>query len=322
MPGIRKRKNGLYEIRKYQNGITKSEYTRSYSEALKIKKKLTKTNLIEKAKSKIPTLNEWINEWLETFKKPFVKNKTYLEIKNACLKIEIELGKNKLETITTQQIQHFINKFKQGRTKERICTYFNALLQKAEDLQIINKNPFKAVVKEQKGTYKNFSYNFDEQSKILKAIIGSEIEIEILLYLMTGCRPAELPTDNKINFEKNNIEINGTKNKNAKKRLLPISLNFSKYLQEKNLQEIKSKEYVQKKFKEICKEIGIEKPLLYRLRHTFATNHFVIGTPAKYVQEWLGHSTIQLTLDTYTDIDNSLSKEKIEKLYNNFYYKI
>lgn len=59
---------------------------------------------------------------------------------------------------------------------------------------------------------------------------------------------------------------------------------------------------------------------LYRLRHTFATNHFTLGTPAKRVQEWLGHGSISLTLDTYTDIDRTASAESIKKLYNRYYY--
>ena len=67
---------------------------------------------------------------------------------------------------------------------------------------------------------------------------------------------------------------------------------------------------------------GIDKPLLYRLRHTFATNHFTIGTNTKQVQEWLGHYSSSLTLDIYTDIDKTASKEKITKLYKNFYFRI
>ena len=49
-------------------------------------------------------------------------------------------------------------------------------------------------------------------------------------------------------------------------------------------------------------------------------NHFTLGTPQKYVQQLLGHSTISMTLDTYTDIDKTASKSKIGALYNNFYY--
>ena len=96
---------------------------------------------------------------------------------------------------------------------------------------------------------------------------------------------------------------------------------FAEYMKEYFAKsEVQAESYVSKKFRSICLTIGIKNPLLYRLRHTFATNHFTLGTPPKQVQEWLGHAKISMTLDTYTDIDKTSSKDKIEKLYNNFYY--
>lgn len=38
---------------------------------------------------------------------------------------------------------------------------------------------------------------------------------------------------------------------------------------------------------------------LYCFRHTFATLHLASGTPLKVVSDWLGHSTIRQTADTY-----------------------
>lgn len=34
----------------------------------------------------------------------------------------------------------------------------------------------------------------------------------------------------------------------------------------------------------------------------------------------MGHTSTTITLDTYTDIDKTATKEKILKLYNNYYY--
>ncbi|MCI7003733.1 MAG: hypothetical protein MR904_05305 [Clostridia bacterium] len=38
------------------------------------------------------------------------------------------------------------------------------------------------------------------------------------------------------------------------------------------------------------------------------------------VSDWMGHTSITITLDTYTDIDKTAIKEKILTLYNNYYY--
>lgn len=76
---------------------------------------------------------------------------------------------------------------------------------------------------------------------------------------------------------------------------------------------------IRKEFKQICKAQKINATKLYVLRHTFASNYFAIGIPTKYVQQWLGHSSIILTMDIYTDTDENSTKNKIQKLYNNYY---
>ena len=38
------------------------------------------------------------------------------------------------------------------------------------------------------------------------------------------------------------------------------------------------------------------------------------------VSDWMGNTSITITLDTYTDIDKTATKEKILTLYNNYYY--
>ena len=100
-----------------------------------------------------------------------------------------------------------------------------------------------------------------------------------------------------------------------------MSQEFANYMKE----FFKTKDFaehniIQKTFKQICEELGITNSKLYRLRHTFASNHFVLGTPTKQVSEWMGHSSTTITLDIYTDIDKNATKEKIKNLYNNFYY--
>lgn len=138
---------------------------------------------------------------------------------------------------------------------------------------------------------------------------------------MCGCRPNELPSKTNFDFANNLINIFGTKNENALHRQIEMSEPFAEYMKKYFAKsEVQAESYVSRKFRTICLTIEIKNPLLYRLRHTFATNHFTLGTPPKQVQEWLGHAKISMTLDTYTDIDKTSTKDKIEKLYNNFYY--
>lgn len=60
---------------------------------------------------------------------------------------------------------------------------------------------------------------------------------------------------------------------------------------------------------------GIGKSLsLYSLRHTFATVALSTGVPIKIVSEWLGHTTIQQTADTYGHVDSGISGDWMERL--------
>lgn len=48
---------------------------------------------------------------------------------------------------------------------------------------------------------------------------------------------------------------------------------------------------------------------LYNFRHTFATLHLASGTPLKVVSEWLGHSTIQQTANTYQHLSSDVAED-------------
>ena len=324
MPGIKLRKDGRYEVRKMQEGRRISIYTKTLNEAKKILTKL-KNNKIkiskEVKKQKVYTLKQWYEIWLDTYKKPFLKPKSYEMIISSFRKAIKKFGNIPINKISSLDIQKFLNSMELNRTKERIQVYFNAILQKACDLDLITKNPFKAVERTKKRKYKNFCYNFDEQQKIINAIKGTKIEQAIYCYLLTGARPNELPQKKDFDFTNNIINIHGTKNEKSKHREIQMSQTFAKYMEEYFLlNEFPGHTEIQQTFKNICEKLKIEKPLLYRLRHTFASNHFVLRTPAKQVSEWMGHTTISTTLDIYTDIDKTATKEKIQNLYNNFYY--
>lgn len=329
MRGITLRADGRYMIRKMQNGKRIIKYAKTLVEAKKIYSHLRrnlpmptkKTKQQEKEENKLK-FKQWVDEWLTVYKKPFIKERTFRDIKNILKKVCLKFGNFNVDEIKTIDIQKYLNNLKHGRDKERLTQYFNAVLEKATALDIINKNPFKAVVREKKGIYKNYCYNFEEQTKIINALKNSDIEQDIYIYLLTGCRPAEKPNTIDIDLDNNIIKIRGTKTEKSKFREIDISEEFKNYLKpfvkENNFH---THQYTKTKFMNLCKELNIEKPLLYRLRHTFATNHFTLGTTAKQVAEWMGHTSVSITLDTYTDIDKQATKEKIKKLYNNFYFE-
>ncbi len=52
----------------------------------------------------------------------------------------------------------------------------------------------------------------------------------------------------------------------------------------------------------------------HTLRHTFATRAFESGIPPKVVQQILGHSSLEMTMDLYTHVTEDVQSKEIQKL--------
>lgn len=320
MPNIRIRKDGRYEARIYK-GRSYSVYSKNKTELskkIKLLEKQIKEKPIETKKEY--TLNEWSKEWMETYKKPFVSQSTFYNI-NLYFTTHIlpTLGKYKIDKISAIDIQKFFNNIKKSRTKEFLILYLKACLKSAYENELITKDPTRALKQEKKIRNKRDSFSINEQSIILKECKQEKEYYQIIkFYLLTGIRRNEI-----FNFEikENGIFVNGTKTENSK-RFIPLD---EEYLKEIN--NIKSncilkfkEDYITRKFKTTLDKLKI-KGCIHSLRHTFATNNFYLGNNMKYIQEWLGHSSITITSDIYTNLkEEKDQKEKIKMLYNNLYY--
>lgn len=56
----------------------------------------------------------------------------------------------------------------------------------------------------------------------------------------------------------------------------------------------------------------------HAMRHTFATRALERGIPPKVVQSYLGHATIDVTMNIYTHVTAELEKEEIKKIASQF----
>ena len=62
-------------------------------------------------------------------------------------------------------------------------------------------------------------------------------------------------------------------------------------------------------FKRELAKAGLPRVRIHDLRHTAATLLLTRGVHPKVVQDMLGHSTVTLTLDTYSHVTPALHKE-------------
>ena len=71
--------------------------------------------------------------------------------------------------------------------------------------------------------------------------------------------------------------------------------------------------YYYKELMKIYRRVGIEGANLHTLRHTFASHVIMKGVDPRTVQEYMGHSTIQVT-EKYSHLSKSHKREAINVL--------
>lgn len=77
--------------------------------------------------------------------------------------------------------------------------------------------------------------------------------------------------------------------------------------------KINKKEELQAR-KEHREPVFFERITPHTLRHTFATRAFESGIPPKVVQQILGHSSLEMTMDLYTHVTEDVQTREIQKL--------
>lgn len=69
-----------------------------------------------------------------------------------------------------------------------------------------------------------------------------------------------------------------------------------------------------RQYKLVLKSCNISDRKFHDMRHTFATRLFELGEGPKTVQELLGHSTVSITLNTYTHVLEEVKEKAVSKL--------
>lgn len=174
----------------------------------------------------------------------------------------------------------------------------------------------------------------------------NEYSKQILLELYTGMRMGEInalrPED--IDFNKGVIHIRGTISMGIDNRIyrrnhtktdagmrdVPIN-NLARPILEKAISEMRwnkagtifydhykngviSTSQVNCFYKRICEKAGIDFHGQHSLRHTFATRCIEAGVKPVVLKNWLGHTNIHITLDTYADVYGSLNSASLDQL--------
>lgn len=346
---IRKRSNGTYEGRVtigWNEGkqVVKSVYAKTRKECNDKMQQLIKDvqehNITLPVS--IPTLNEWLMVWLNEYRANISQGtrRRYLLYFE---KIPEETLNKKITEVKPLELQQYINSFNTYGPANRAIGALNAAFQDALSNGFITKNPASGLRNNNERSAKRYednkkSFTHAEEQAFAEAIQYSPYRLIYQVSLLAGLRRGEATALKWENIDLNNrcihvkeaakregtgYTVGSTKTANSV-RTVPISPALFDIL---NSVDDKSgllcpnahgamlnADILTMDFAAIMKQLG-QQHTFHHLRHTFATRCIVDkGINPKVVQSWLGHATVDMTMNTYTHATEDLVDKEIQKL--------
>lgn len=254
----------------------------------------------------------WLNEWVNTYKKPFIKSYKTIKI-NIRLHIPESLKKLDIRRLTGLEIQKALNAVKQSRTRLDLYNIYHGSLSIAFKLGLIEKNISELLIKPKHERKVGSALTKDELNEFIKGLENTRLKNIYLFCLYTGCRRSEALSVrwDDINFNSKIIHIRGTKTAKSD-RTVPLFPDCEKLLQSVKRKDEKVFHHypnrVTRDFKKYCPNHK-----LHDLRHTFATRCLECGINIKVVQKWLGHSRLDTTASIYTHVQDDFVLSEADK---------
>lgn len=319
------RKDGRYQGYVLRNGVKQYVYGKTREDiAVKIKKILSggEIPVRKKREKKSITLSAWLDRWLELYKKPNLKPLSVRNIQRYLSRAYRELGDKKITEITTDDLQAFLLRFDSLTMRDSCKIYLTEAFRKANLQGFIKINPCLALEIKKSKSGKRQALTTEQQNIFVEAIRDNAYEALFLFLLGTGLRIGEalaltwedIDVEHKsVAVTKNVIFIEGKKvvQQNPKTaagiRKIPIAnLAWNALPETKTQGEIFpfNSSTVQDAFQRISSKVGFP-VTAHILRHTYATRLEEAGISPKLKQYLMGHATIQMTQNVYTDIQEN-----------------
>lgn len=316
---IKKRADGRYWARYYdKQGKQHSVYGKTGKACLARLREALKQN--EHGSTNITssiTLGDWIKKWLELYKVGKVRSTTIVQMDIYLRDVYSDrIAGIPLKKLTAIDLQKFINDVAKPRKREKLYTFLKDALTKAVKAKLISDNLFDGITKPKHERKQSRSLTHDEERRFVAECANYKQGNLYLMCLYQGLRIGEALalTYEDIDFDKMTISINKsldslgetTAPKTAtSNRVMPLFKRTAALLEKGGSGKLftMSRKGYQNTIIKIRHKLGMENVNVHTMRHTFATRCSEAGIPAKVVQKWLGHSTLEMTLNVYTHVN-------------------
>ena len=325
-----------YGVKKYYYGRTYDEVEAKINYALQEESEPQRTLVYNRSygykRMRVPLFGTYVENWLITYKKPNLKPTSFISLQGS-LKIPLELfGKKPLDMISANDLQRMFNGISAPRTRDLCKINLSQIFKKAIAEGLISRNPCDLVeFKKHKQQHKN-ALTKEEQEKFLQAAKTTAHYLLFRFLLATGLRIGEAlaltkddvnEADCSVTVNKNVVFIKGerlvqtTPKSEAGNRTIPFPRELLPEIMGIDTFELFPCSYnaVKKTTQRISQETGISvSPHI--LRHTYATRLEEAGISPKLKQYLLGHASLEMTQNVYTDMQIEHVKSMADSIRN------
>ena len=286
------------------------------------------------------TLREWIEMYYKIYKRLELRNGTVRSYLSYLSRIPADWT---FETVSREKIQSLINEISielAPSTVHHVFTLISNALEEAHLYGLPDKRDAISYIRLPKLRKKHVrALSPNELERVLCEVHKSDYADVFLALLNTGMRFSELAgLDCKdVNFKTQSVDLRqnfyrgelqeGTKTNDG---IREIPLNFTAFCIFRDNMRIGcpseplflSKRHqrlsyntIEHNWHKLLDDCGVERCGLHVLRHTFATELYKNGVDLKTISALLGHSSVAITADIYTDVPLSLKRSAVQSLY-------
>ncbi|MDY6797016.1 MAG: site-specific integrase [Actinomycetota bacterium] len=304
--------------------------TKKSAETLKVElEKQKASGTLGKPKPENPTFSEFCERFIK-IKEKEVKATTLADYKQAIKNyLKPSFGNTRMTEITPSQIQAYLaymgEKEISPATTGKTYRVLKVILRKAISLEIINKDPTIAI---NPPRVERREMDFLDDEEVKKLLDAAEGDMHPLLSIacFTGLRQGEILALRwqDVDFDMGIIRVVRSYNpqhdftdlKTSSSRravpMIPTLKSFYKECGEPTLKTllfsnrdgnpIDRSNLITRRFEWTLEKAGVKRVRFHDLRHTYASLCISAGVDPKALQQSLGHSSIQVTMDIYAHL--------------------
>jgi integrase len=239
-------------------------------------------------------------------------------------------------------------------------TVLRKSLSDAERLGLLGRNPAASARPPTVPRFESDVWSADELGEFIRFLNGHRLQTLFVLLALTGLRRGEaiglrhrdvdlqrgsLSVIQAVSVVGSDVVVSTPKTKRSR-RQVPIDTETVRFIRE-HLQRQRAErlkvgsvwssdvdwlfcdelgchlhpDHISRLFRKLVKESGLPQIRLHDLRHTYGTLSLEAGVHPKIVSERLGHATVGITLDVYSHVSESMSRDAAEAVASRVFNK-